>query len=139
MALLFGACFFLYFLKLSAGKGLYNYFVPNLCLVTDGVICNIVPSILRTSLCIICLVFILLNSQVFRRHPQNGRNVEYNKEMSKINQQVEKLHQQFQIRASGENGVAKGLINMSNPMESWLVWHNLNRVYSVDAYLDSLT
>ena len=64
---------------------------------------------------------------MFRRHPQNGRNVEYNKEMSKINQQVEKLHQQFQIRASGENGVAKGLINMSNPMESWLVWHNLNR------------
>jgi hypothetical protein len=41
--------------------------------------------------------------------------------MSAINQDVEELHQQFQTRASGENGVAKGLINMSNPMESWLV------------------
>ena len=39
--------------------------------------------------------------------------------MSKINEEVEILHQQFQIRASGENGVAKGLIDMSNPMESW--------------------
>jgi hypothetical protein len=41
--------------------------------------------------------------------------------MSTINQNVEKLHQQFQIRTSGENGVAKGLIDMSNPIESWLV------------------
>lgn len=41
--------------------------------------------------------------------------------MTAINQAVEKLHQQFQIRVSGENGVAKGLIDMSNPMESWLV------------------
>lgn len=60
-------------------------------------------------------------SQVFRRHQHEGQNITYNKEMSEINQRVEKLHQQFQIRASGENGVAKGLIDMSNPMESWLV------------------
>lgn len=60
-------------------------------------------------------------SQVFRRHQDEGQNITYNEEMSEINQGVEELHQQFQIRASGENGVAKGLIDMSNPMESWLV------------------
>ena len=63
----------------------------------------------------------LFSIKVFRRHQQDDRNVACTNEMTVINQRVEKLHQQFQIRASGENGVAKGLIDMSNPMESWLV------------------
>ncbi|CAB4034020.1 Hypothetical predicted protein, partial [Paramuricea clavata] len=64
--------------------------------------------------------------KVFRRHQQDGQNVRYNEEMSTVNQNVEKLHQQFQVRASGENGVAKGLIDMSNPIESWC-----NKLHSV--------
>ena len=63
--------------------------------------------------------------KVFRRHEESGLNTKYNSEMSQINQQVEKLHQQFQIRANGENGVAKRLIDLSNPMETWYVSKNV--------------
>lgn len=49
--------------------------------------------------------------------------------MSRINEEVERLHQQFHIRASGENGVAKGLIDMSNPMEFWWVIARVNFLF----------
>ncbi|XP_046844045.1 axonemal dynein light chain domain-containing protein 1-like isoform X2 [Xenia sp. Carnegie-2017] len=74
--------------------------------------------------------------KIFRRHTFCDRNVIYTEEMMTLNKIVEKLHQQFQIRVSGENGVAKGLICISNRMESWC-----NKLQSVvnggDELLDS--
>lgn len=46
------------------------------------------------------------------RWPQHG-------EMLIINQEVDVLHQQIHVRTIGENGVAKGLIDLVNPIETW--------------------
>lgn len=42
--------------------------------------------------------------------------------MLQLNTEVDRLHQQYHLRIIGENGVAKGIIDFVNPIETW--WEN---------------
>ncbi|XP_022084228.1 axonemal dynein light chain domain-containing protein 1-like isoform X2 [Acanthaster planci] len=61
---------------------------------------------------------------IFNRHrPEDGSDYPEHKRLLKMNKDVKQecdmLHQQFQIRVNGENGSAKGFIQIANALESW--------------------
>lgn len=61
--------------------------------------------------------------QVFNRHKPNDGSENPNQEklenMISLTQECQKLHKQYQIRVNGENGTARGFINVQNSIESW--------------------
>ncbi|XP_032220070.1 axonemal dynein light chain domain-containing protein 1 [Nematostella vectensis] len=58
--------------------------------------------------------------KVFGRHQTpEGERWPQHIEMKELNQNVDKLHQQYHVRIIGENGVAKGIIDLVNPIETW--------------------
>ena len=60
--------------------------------------------------------------QVFSRHEaDDGTRWPQHEVMSQLNQEVDRLHQQYHVRIIGENGVAKGIIDLVNPIETWQV------------------
>eukprot|EP00794_Sanderia_malayensis_P016078 gene16078-17701_t len=53
-------------------------------------------------------------NKIYRRHPTiNGSEKPERELMLRMNHEVEKLHNQFRLRMTGENGLAKGLIHSS--------------------------
>lgn len=60
--------------------------------------------------------------QVFSRHQaDDGTRWPQHEIMLQLNQEVDRLHQQYHVRVIGENGVAKGIIDLVNPIETWQV------------------
>lgn len=58
--------------------------------------------------------------KVFSRHEAaGGTRWPQHEVMSLLNQEVDRLHQQYHVRIIGENGVAKGIIDLVNPIETW--------------------
>lgn len=58
--------------------------------------------------------------KVFSRHEaDDGTRWLQHEVMSQLNQEVDRLHQQYHVRIIGENGVAKGIIDLVNPIETW--------------------
>ncbi|CAK8690820.1 unnamed protein product [Clavelina lepadiformis] len=58
--------------------------------------------------------------EVYRRHKtDNGESFPLSKTMMNLNDTLHKLVKQLQIRISGENGVAKGMINLQNNLDAW--------------------
>lgn len=58
--------------------------------------------------------------QVFSRHQaDDGTRWPQHEIMLQLNQEVDRLHQQYHVRVIGENGVAKGIIDLVNPIETW--------------------
>ena len=58
--------------------------------------------------------------QVFSRHQsQDGTRWPQHEVMLQLNAEVDRLQQQYHVRIIGENGVAKGIIDLVNPIESW--------------------
>ncbi len=58
-------------------------------------------------------------SKIFRRHPtSDGSEKPERQMMSSLNHDVEKLHKEFRLRMTGENGLAKGLIHFINVFDS---------------------
>lgn len=79
----------------------------------------------ETILNIVIFVIIqrLMNSfyfQVFIRHQaEDGTRWPQHEVMAQLNTEVDRLHQQYHVRIIGENGVAKGIIDLVNPIETW--------------------
>ena len=60
--------------------------------------------------------------KVFNRHQtSDGQRWPQHQVMQRLNGEVDKLHQQYHVRVIGENGVAKGIIDLVNPIETWYV------------------
>ncbi|XP_020618075.1 axonemal dynein light chain domain-containing protein 1-like [Orbicella faveolata] len=58
--------------------------------------------------------------KVFSRHQaDDGTRWPQHEIMLQLNQEVDRLHQQYHVRVIGENGVAKGIIDLVNPIETW--------------------
>ena len=58
--------------------------------------------------------------QVFSRHQsQDGTRWPQHEVMLQLNAEVDRLQQQYHVRIIGENGVAKGIIDLVNPVETW--------------------
>lgn len=58
--------------------------------------------------------------QVFSRHQsQDGTRWPQHEVMLQLNAEVDRLQQQYHVRIIGENGVAKGIIDLVNPIETW--------------------
>ena len=58
--------------------------------------------------------------QVFSRHQsQDGTRWPQHEVMLELNAEVDRLQQQYHVRIIGENGVAKGIIDLVNPIETW--------------------
>ncbi|KAJ7337274.1 Axonemal dynein light chain domain-containing protein 1 [Desmophyllum pertusum] len=58
--------------------------------------------------------------KVFSRHQaDDGTRWPQHEVMLQLNQEVDLLHQQYHVRIIGENGVAKGIIDLVNPIETW--------------------
>ena len=58
--------------------------------------------------------------KIFANHPvQDGdAHVQHNA-MLALNRKVEKLHNEFKLRMSGENGIAKNIIHFINTLDTW--------------------
>ena len=64
--------------------------------------------------CAVCVI------QVFSRHQaKDGTRWPQHEVMSQLNTEVDRLQQQYHVRIIGENGVAKGIIDLVNPIETW--------------------
>ncbi|XP_064649134.1 axonemal dynein light chain domain-containing protein 1-like isoform X2 [Lineus longissimus] len=58
--------------------------------------------------------------KVFNRHRgEDGSNYPDHDAMLKMNDSVEELVKQYQVRLTGDNGVARGFIHLSNVLETW--------------------
>lgn len=58
--------------------------------------------------------------KIFSRHQaEDGTRLPQHEVMSLLNTEVDRLHQQYHVRIIGENGVAKGIIDLVNPIETW--------------------
>lgn len=58
--------------------------------------------------------------KVFANHPnQDGSENPNQKTMIELNKRVKQLHDYFQLRMSGENGVARGTTNLVNSLDTW--------------------
>lgn len=58
--------------------------------------------------------------KVFSRHQsQDGTRWPQHEVMLQLNAEVDRLQQQYHVRIIGENGVAKGIIDLVNPLETW--------------------
>lgn len=58
--------------------------------------------------------------KVFSRHQaKDGTRWPQHEVMSQLNTEVDRLQQQYHVRIIGENGVAKGIIDLVNPIETW--------------------
>lgn len=59
--------------------------------------------------------------KIFANHPmQDGSNHPQHLTMLELNKKVMSLHHSFQLRMSGENGVARGIIHMVNTLDTWV-------------------
>ncbi|XP_071802778.1 axonemal dynein light chain domain-containing protein 1-like isoform X1 [Asterias amurensis] len=57
---------------------------------------------------------------IFNRHrPENGSDYPEHERLLQLNKECDTLHKQFHIRVNGENGSAKGFIQIANALESW--------------------
>ncbi|XP_038045386.1 axonemal dynein light chain domain-containing protein 1-like isoform X3 [Patiria miniata] len=60
---------------------------------------------------------------IFNRHrPEDGSDYPEHERlmnMNKLTKECDTLHKQYQIRVNGENGSAKGFIQIANALESW--------------------
>ncbi|PIK62067.1 putative axonemal dynein light chain domain-containing protein 1 [Apostichopus japonicus] len=58
--------------------------------------------------------------QVFNRHkPNDSINNPNQEKLEEMIQECQQLHTQYQTRTNGENGTARGFINIQNSIESW--------------------
>ncbi|XP_067017246.1 axonemal dynein light chain domain-containing protein 1-like isoform X2 [Acropora muricata] len=58
--------------------------------------------------------------KIFSRHQsEDGSRWPQHEVMLQFNTEVDRLHQQYHLRIIGENGVAKGIIDLVNPIETW--------------------
>ncbi|XP_071820220.1 axonemal dynein light chain domain-containing protein 1-like isoform X2 [Apostichopus japonicus] len=58
--------------------------------------------------------------QVFNRHkPTDSINNPNQEKLEEMIQECQQLHTQYQTRTNGENGTARGFINIQNSIESW--------------------
>lgn len=58
-------------------------------------------------------------SGIRRHQADDGTRWPQHEIMLQLNQEVDRLHQQYHVRVIGENGVAKGIIDLVNPIETW--------------------
>ena len=60
-----------------------------------------------------------IGSRIFRRHSiENQSKHRQHTEMLSLNQDVDHVHEQFKLRMTGENGLAKGLIHFINVLDN---------------------
>ena len=62
----------------------------------------------------------ILRALFFREADQIKQgNITQHEVMLQLNAEVDRLQQQYHVRIIGENGVAKGIIDLVNPIETW--------------------
>ena len=57
--------------------------------------------------------------KVYNMHPTHDGTVQQRSAMLKLSKKIEKLHYQFQLRMTGENGLANGYISFINALDTW--------------------